>query len=433
MAAQANGTTPQDPVAVGNTFIDQYYNTLQQSPHLVHRFYTDNSELSRPGPDGQMTSVTTMQGINDKILSMGYEKYHLQIVTADSQASYQGGVFVLVTGRLTGEDEKKRTFSQSFFLAPQDNGFFVLNDIFRYLDSDFATPVSAAEDFIDTKAVEAPIPEPETNDVSEPEVARPEGDIEIVVSVEESAVVKEGIPESYSNITQEDTREVVLAPIPDDNQAHAHKKSFASIVSALKQNNAPFQVRAPLVKPPLQPRAVVTPEASSTPNGNIPAEKTEISAAKRYSIFVGNLPQDATPAQLETAFKKFGSIRKNGIQVRSSKGSCYGFVDFESESAMLNALQETSILIGNRTAHIEEQKKDGVDRGRPQGGRGGFRNDQYRNRGSFPGERRTDYSGRGGGGNGGGRWGDDGGRSSFQREYLQNGGRRGPRPMPPAA
>ncbi|KAI4386415.1 hypothetical protein MLD38_004347 [Melastoma candidum] len=429
MAVQANGTTTTgDPVAVGNAFIDQYYNILQKSPHLVRRFYTDKSELSWPGPDGQMTSVTTMQGINDKILSMGYEQYHLQILTADSQASYQGGVFVLVTGRLTGEDDKKRTFSQSFFLAPQDNGFFVLNDIFRYLDGNSVTPVSAAEDVIDTKVVEVPISDPDTNDVSELEVDRSEGDVEIVVSAEETAVVKEGIYESYSNLTQEDTREVVSAPIPNDNQAHAPKKSFASVVSDLNQNSAPFQVRAPLVKPLMQPRAVVTPEASSTLNGSIPSEKTEeISTAKRFSIFVGNLPQDATPAQLEAAFIKFGSIRRNGILVRSSKGSCYGFVDFESESAMHDALQETSILIGNRTAHIEEKKKDGVDRGRPQGGRGGFHNDQYRNRSGFPGERRAD-SGR----NGGGRWGDDGGCGSFHRDY-QNGGRRGPRPTPPTA
>lgn len=32
----------------------------------------------------------------------------------------------------------KRRFSQSFFLAPQENGFFVLNDIFRFVDDDLS-------------------------------------------------------------------------------------------------------------------------------------------------------------------------------------------------------------------------------------------------------------------------------------------------------
>lgn len=27
----------------------------------------------------------------------------------------------------------KRKFTQTFFLAPQDNGYFVLNDVFRYV------------------------------------------------------------------------------------------------------------------------------------------------------------------------------------------------------------------------------------------------------------------------------------------------------------
>lgn len=42
-------------------------------------------------------------------------------------------------------------------------------------------------------------------------------------------------------------------------------------------------------------------------------------SVKRHSIFVGNLPLDATPDQLDAAFKRFGSIKPNGIQVRSSK------------------------------------------------------------------------------------------------------------------
>lgn len=34
-------------VQVGNTFVNKYYNVLHQSPHVVYRFYTDRSILSR--------------------------------------------------------------------------------------------------------------------------------------------------------------------------------------------------------------------------------------------------------------------------------------------------------------------------------------------------------------------------------------------------
>ena len=52
----------------------------------------------------------------------------------DAQDSFNGGVLVLVTGYLTGKDSLRRKFTQSFFLAPQDKGYFVLNDVFRYVD-----------------------------------------------------------------------------------------------------------------------------------------------------------------------------------------------------------------------------------------------------------------------------------------------------------
>ena len=54
--------------------------------------------------------------------------------TVDAQESLGGGVTVLVTGHLTGEDNVKRDFTQSFFLALQDKGYYVLNDIFRFVE-----------------------------------------------------------------------------------------------------------------------------------------------------------------------------------------------------------------------------------------------------------------------------------------------------------
>lgn len=74
------------------------------------------------------------QGINEKILSLNFKDYTAEIKTADAQKSYKDGVTVLVTGSLMGKDNLKRKFAQSFFLAPQDNGYFVLNDTFRFVE-----------------------------------------------------------------------------------------------------------------------------------------------------------------------------------------------------------------------------------------------------------------------------------------------------------
>lgn len=73
------------------------------------------------------------QAINDRILSSDNLNDKADIVTADSEFSYMGGVMVLVTGCLTGENNYRRRFTQSFFLAPQEKGYFVLNDVFRHV------------------------------------------------------------------------------------------------------------------------------------------------------------------------------------------------------------------------------------------------------------------------------------------------------------
>ncbi|KAK7840934.1 beta-galactosidase 16 [Quercus suber] len=68
------------------------------------------------------------QAINEKILSFHYGEFSAQILIVDSQNSFNGVVLILVTGYLTGKDSLRRKFTHSFFLAPQDKGYFVLNE-----------------------------------------------------------------------------------------------------------------------------------------------------------------------------------------------------------------------------------------------------------------------------------------------------------------
>ncbi|KAG6398393.1 hypothetical protein SASPL_139852 [Salvia splendens] len=186
MAAQSVSPPPTPSAEViGNAFVDQYYHILHHSPELVFRFYHDTSLLSRPEPDGHMTTVTTMKvrvatttdslpsmihpifplnqfrhsvlefqiliakpnpdSINDKICSLNYKNYKAEIKTANAQDSYKDGVIVLVTGCLTGKDGLRRKFTQTFFLAPQDKGYYVLNDIFRYVDENGSDMVQVVD------------------------------------------------------------------------------------------------------------------------------------------------------------------------------------------------------------------------------------------------------------------------------------------------
>lgn len=100
-----------------------------------------------------LQSFFLVQGINEKIVSFDYKDYKAEIKTADAQKSYKDGVTVLVTGCLTGKDNLRRKFAQSFFLAPQDNGYFVLNDVFRYVEDDEPLDDHAINGVEDVKSV----------------------------------------------------------------------------------------------------------------------------------------------------------------------------------------------------------------------------------------------------------------------------------------
>lgn len=99
-----------------------------------------------------------LQGIKDLILSLNCKDYKAEILTADAQASYMDGVIVLVTGCLTGKDDVRRKFTESFFLAPQDKGFFVLNDAFRFIEEDsLPVPNSLEEEDVANSAPTASV------------------------------------------------------------------------------------------------------------------------------------------------------------------------------------------------------------------------------------------------------------------------------------
>ena len=67
------------------------------------------------------------------------------IHSVDAQSSANGGIIIQVIGEMSNNSEAWRKFAQTFFLAEQPNGYFVLNDIFRYLKEE-SVDVDEAED-----------------------------------------------------------------------------------------------------------------------------------------------------------------------------------------------------------------------------------------------------------------------------------------------
>ncbi|KAH8502163.1 hypothetical protein H0E87_016801 [Populus deltoides] len=470
MATQVDESTVKlNPKVVGNVFAEQYYNTLSKSPELLHNFYNDLSLISRPGLDGSE--------IKKLILSLDYKNCVVEIQTVDSQESYENAVMVIVTGFFAGKDSDRKRFTQAFFLVPQEDGttYFVLNDIFRYVEESENRKISDADNIAPPTHV-TPSPEPpsvpdhtvavnvstnsEESGVQAKESGHPLDNGEIPTSEKDIVVEKEVVA------TQNDAHPVSEA-VASIVQEDAPKKSYASVVNALNLKTQPFQQRVSDVKPVKQSCTAVSPMASShqtgsprPPGNNIVEINNNSTAVEGYSIFVANLPMDATVDELTQAFSKFGAIKPNGVQVRSYKQdkNCFGFVEFESANSVEKALEFESetllgvvilnlfynlscwhlivgnpclnvstVTIGTRSAHIE-RKNAKTDGERYPVRKGGFRNDNFRNRGNFGGGRgygRNDFENQGG--VSGQARGTAGHNGEANKKVYQNGWARGPR------
>ncbi|KAG0454914.1 hypothetical protein HPP92_024206 [Vanilla planifolia] len=300
------GSMPSAQV-VGSAFVQQFFLILHKSPDLVHRFYQESSKLGRPGDKGEMSTTSTLQAIDEKIMSMDYGEYRAHIKTVDAQESLNGGVLVLVTGYLIGKDNSRRDFAQTFFLATQDKGYYVLNDIFRYVEEadeqqEVYSLVNETDSLIspnhDTNVSEEHLePEQTSATLTEDEVDQDE--VYDPSELEEGSALDEELPVEVLNEVPSDVQPAVVdsghSTVPEQ------KKSYASILKMMKENAAPLssptpaQTRAALANS--EQRATTAHAPAASPALDVPASSSHVaesnniqeSEADGYSIYIKNL------------------------------------------------------------------------------------------------------------------------------------------------
>ncbi|KKK23638.1 hypothetical protein AOCH_002775 [Aspergillus ochraceoroseus] len=112
-------------------FVDFYYATFDSNRAGLAGLYRDHSMLTF-----ETSSVQGVGGIIEKLTSLPFEKVKHEVGTLDAQpSSEQGGILVLVTGRLlVDEEQNPMNYTQAFQLLPDGAGsYFVFNDVFRLI------------------------------------------------------------------------------------------------------------------------------------------------------------------------------------------------------------------------------------------------------------------------------------------------------------
>ncbi|KAH0612914.1 uncharacterized protein H6S33_009294 [Morchella sextelata] len=211
--ASATESVPKDEV--GWYFVEQYYTTLNKTPERLHLFYNKKSSFVW-GTEGELLQLATGRpAIQEKIQSYEFKDCKVRVSNVDSQASADNGIVIQVLGEMSNNGLPNRKFSQTFFLAEQPNGYYVLNDIFRYLKDDEDMEEGEdyeegeVEDILEDPAVEAVVNEAveiaveelveAVEDLSTKETVKTEIEIEDdKIKVEETVTVEPALPVAES-------------------------------------------------------------------------------------------------------------------------------------------------------------------------------------------------------------------------------------------
>ncbi|WRT67073.1 uncharacterized protein IL334_004039 [Kwoniella shivajii] len=282
-SAQTSKIQPND---VGWQFVPQYYNFVNKQPHRLHCFYNKRSTFIH-GEEGEESQVALgQQEIHDRIVAIGYNECKVYIHSIDSQSSANGGIIILVIGEMSNNHQSWRKFTQTFFLAEQPNGYFVLNDIFRYLKEDVdedeiaeeepdtpapvaeSTPapeVAPVEEEIETKEVERVTQEPASAPEPEPEPVSAPAEIKEDAVPEEAAVAavpdKDVAPSESAPSVEEPT---TSAPPPAE-ETPAPSPASAAAKPAASPTPAPAAPSpAPAAAPPAAPAQPAAPPKPKT-------------------------------------------------------------------------------------------------------------------------------------------------------------------------
>ncbi|KAL0264648.1 hypothetical protein SLS55_000598 [Diplodia seriata] len=241
---------PKDEV--GWYFVEQYYTTLSRTPEKLFLFYNKRSQFVSGVEEEKVDVSVGQKAINDRIKELDFKDCKVRVTNVDSQGS-DSNIVIQVIGEISNKNQPHRKFAQTFVLAAQTNGYFVLNDIFRYVKEE-EEEVAEEEAAQDTTAAPAGYQEPAPS-AQEPVAEAPAH--EVVANEEEAAEVDNKLEE----IQKEETQRTVSPP-----PAQANGTPVPEAAEVVEAEEAPVAaVSAPEVPTTEQAAAEVAEEEAAQP------------------------------------------------------------------------------------------------------------------------------------------------------------------------
>ncbi|KAF9157469.1 hypothetical protein DFQ26_008704 [Actinomortierella ambigua] len=169
-------------------FVQEYYTFMNKDPHRLHCFYAKDSAMVH-GNEGEVTTpLHGQQAIHSKILDLDFQDCKVHVKNVDALSSLDGGIIIQVLGEMANKAGPCRKFSQTFFLAQQPKGYYVLNDIFRFIKDDDTYEEGDEEESQEEEVAHEAEPEVPASEAPAP-VAEEPAHVEAVAAAHEEPVV----------------------------------------------------------------------------------------------------------------------------------------------------------------------------------------------------------------------------------------------------
>ncbi|KAI9893610.1 MAG: hypothetical protein M1814_006406 [Vezdaea aestivalis] len=205
---------------VGWSFVKQYYKSLHSHPEKLHLFYNKKSQFVS-GIEAEKVNISVgRSAIADRFKTLDFEDCKVLLTNVDIQSS-DSNILLQVIGAMSNKGEPHNKFIQTFILTRQSVGYYVLNDMLRFIQdeaddaevADNAVEVGTEKE-ITTKPANIPTDPVEVDAVNSEEVpAVEDAPVDSGVPKEEEEPLKSGAsePQTVNGLNNGPEAEIVEA------------------------------------------------------------------------------------------------------------------------------------------------------------------------------------------------------------------------------
>nr|CAG8512464.1 9023_t:CDS:2 [Entrophospora candida] len=354
MSATAVEQMSNNTQIVSWEFVQLYYKTLNEKPEIMKDFYKNQSKLIR-GEEGEPISVCQgLKEIDNNILQKKYKNVIVDFTNIDCLEVFEKKILLQVLGSLSNNGDPPRKFVQTVILDTQPNGYYVLQDIFRYLNDDVKNTFDVEEES-SSQLVE----EINTNDTNNNNAAAPttSSTVNIDSASKESSInggtdnnvenhlksqinttnkINNTVEEKSNDTAENDKSTTTTTNNDNQNQNNNIPKVTTGVTNKVITSSSP-QINTSVPSNKTSTNTKLTSWATVVSSPTATDNKNQLSLYVRWN---NGGDVNVTHGALLDLFKKYGEIRNFNLVEKKKKT----FTD-------QNLLGSTTIIVEERMSH----------------------------------------------------------------------------------